>query len=75
MNSPLTKSQDCYRRASECRERADASPNAKIRQTWLAQQQNWLSLARSFDDADKLDVFFRDKVDWGSVKRVIARRG
>ena len=68
MDSSLSKAQNCYRRATECRERADATSDPKVRQTWLVQQQNWLSLARSFDDADRLVVFFRDKIDWGEPK-------
>ena len=38
---------ECYRRAAECRERAESAPSESAKRAFLDLEQRWLSLAHS----------------------------
>jgi hypothetical protein len=40
---------ECYRRAAEARRMADGAPNGLAKADFLAIEQRWLSLARSYE--------------------------
>jgi hypothetical protein len=40
---------ECYRRAAEARRMADRAPNGLAKADFLALEQRWLSLARSYE--------------------------
>jgi len=45
---------ECYRRAAECRERAESAPSASAKQAFLDLERRWLSLAHSYEFAERL---------------------
>jgi hypothetical protein len=47
--SGVILSLECYRRAAEARRMADGSPNGLAKADFLAIEQRWLSLARSYE--------------------------
>jgi len=69
----------CYQRAAECGERAGTCANLEMRQFYLEREKAWLTLARSYEVAEritrkqdrKLGIFKVKKVpDWPAIGRV-----
>lgn len=55
---------DCYRHASHCRERAKEALDPATKRDFLDMEWRWLSLARSYEFAERLSDFtapFRNK--------------
>ncbi len=48
---------ECYRRAAECREKADASTDEDMKRDYLALEQSWLFLAGSYQLSERLSAF------------------
>jgi len=48
---------ECYRHATEARERAKTAGNAETKQDFLDMEQRWLSLARSYEFSERLSNF------------------
>jgi hypothetical protein len=48
---------ECYRLAEDCRRRADGATDRVTKQYYLAMEQRWLGLARSYDFAEQLSRF------------------
>ena len=44
---------ECYRRAAECRERAESAPSESAKRAFLDLEQRWLSLAHSYEFAER----------------------
>ena len=47
----------CYRRAEDCARQAQAQSNPELRQDFLDMERRWLSLARSYEFAERLASF------------------
>ena len=45
---------ECYRRAAECRERAESAPSESAKRAFLDLERRWLSLADSYEFAERL---------------------
>lgn len=45
---------NCYRRAAECRERAENAVNDSDRKFYLDREQDWLKLARSYELSERV---------------------
>ena len=45
---------ECHRRATECRERAESAPSESAKQAFLDLERRWLSLAHSYEFAERL---------------------
>jgi hypothetical protein len=48
---------NCYRRAAECREKADAATNVDTKRDYSALEHSWLFLARSYELSERLSDF------------------
>jgi hypothetical protein len=48
---------ECYRHVDECRQRAKEAFTDAARQDFLDMEQRWLSLARSYEFAERLSNF------------------
>jgi hypothetical protein len=48
---------ECHRHADECRQRSKAASTDPARQDFLDMEQRWLSLARSYEFAERLSNF------------------
>jgi hypothetical protein len=48
---------ECYRHASHCRERAKRAPDPLTQRDFLDMEWRWLSLARSYEFAERLSRF------------------
>jgi hypothetical protein len=56
--------QECYRHADECRQRAEKAFTEKGRQEFIDMERRWLSLADSYEFAERLSNYvepFRDR--------------
>lgn len=47
----------CYERASVCRGNAERQSNHQARKAFLRIEESWLNLARSLDEAERLERF------------------
>ena len=47
LDNTATRVRDCYARAAECRERAEAASDPDMRAYWLGQEERWVRLAGS----------------------------
>ncbi len=50
---------ECYRNAEECAQKAKSERGVRLRQDYLAAEQRWLFLARSYEITEQLDVIRR----------------
>ena len=48
---------ECYRRAAECREQAEAAAEPDAKRDFLALERSWLFLARSYELSERLTTF------------------
>ena len=48
---------ECLRHAEDCARQAEAQTNAKMKEDFLDLERRWLSLARSYEFTERLDVF------------------
>jgi hypothetical protein len=63
----------CYRRAVECGERAMCSVDLTEKDFYLAREEAWLKLARSFEFSERLDrvLNVRRKLrNWPATRRI-----
>ena len=58
---------DCYRRAAQCRERAERSGNDKDRAFYLEREQSWVRLALSYQFSERLDRTMDERENRRSV--------
>ena len=49
--------QECYRHATECRERAEAAIDPSATADFLDAEERWLRLARNYEFAESLSSF------------------
>ena len=58
LNNLSEQIRDCLQHAEDCARKAAAQPDgSKLRQDFLAMEQHWLSLARTFQLGERLDDF------------------
>jgi hypothetical protein len=48
---------ECYRYAEDCRRLAEAATDPVNKQDYLAMEQRWLGLARTYDFAERVSRF------------------
>ena len=48
---------ECYRHARECRKSAERVPDPATKNDFLDQERRWLSLAHSYEFAERLSAF------------------
>jgi hypothetical protein len=47
---------ECYRRADDCRRRAEEATDPATKRDFLEMEKRWLSLARSYDFAEQISA-------------------
>jgi len=52
LNKVADEIAECYRRAAECREKADAASAPEAKRDFLELERSWLFLARSYELGD-----------------------
>lgn len=52
---------DCLERAAECRRRAEAAADAERKSFFVDMEIRWLSLARSYEYAEKLGEYLKSE--------------
>ena len=58
LNNLSERIRDCLQRAEDCARKAAAQPDgSKLRQDFLAMEQRWLFLARSYELGERLNDF------------------
>ena len=51
----------CYRRAAECKERAESSADLADRAFYRDRETDWLTLARSFELSERIGLVLKEK--------------
>src|SRR5262244_2832318 len=57
LKRPHDKIRHCYRRAAQCRERAAQAKDAEAKSKFLAIEERWLRVARSYEFTESLSDF------------------
>ena len=66
---------ECYRAAEDCRRCADEATDPVTKQDYLAMEQRWLSLARSYDFTERLARFTEPFTKRKQTRRAIRTEG
>jgi len=51
---------ECQMRAAQCRLRAEHAVESNIKQAYLDMEQRWLSMARTYESAERLSELMKE---------------